>query len=291
MEDIEKDEKNKITIKIKNFSKTINKELEFIKRYDDEKLILFHKNSEEFLETGEALKNFIKNYLNIPYIKFDLIFSQNNLKILDDDEIIDIIPENEDLLSFIILKKEEEEEKKDESMTIFLKTSLNNQENGLTLEDEATLLNLKEKIKDLTNVEIVNQKIKFRGNEINDNNKKLKDFGIISSCTVQMEIIKEDNDVNIIEKFLLKCELKGKDFFEREEIILKNINNPIFGCLKIVFNIDEKLKDPKFKDLLFNPKYDSYFGISRGYILEYNETQLKDVMKLKDDIDNNLLNK
>ena len=289
MEDIEQEEKNKISIKIISFANTINKELEFTKSSDGKELIFPKENSEISIKTGEDLKNFIKNYLNIPYIKLDLI--RKNQTILDDDEIIDIIPENEDLLSFIISKKEEEEDKKDKFMTIFLKTSKNIKEDKLTLEDEATLLNLKEKIKDLTNVEIVNQKIKFRRNEINDNNKKLKDFGIISNCTVQMEIIKEDNDVNIIEKFLLKCELKGKDFFEREEIILKNINNPIFGCLKIVFNIDEKLKDPKFKDLLFNPKYDSYLEASRGYILTFNETQLKDVMKLKDDIDDNLLNK
>ena len=73
-------------------------------------------------------------------------------------------------------------------MTLFLKTNLNDEENEIKLADGVTLLNLKEEIKKITNVEIDKQKIMFEENEINDNNKKLKDYGIKNGYTIKMEI-------------------------------------------------------------------------------------------------------
>ena len=290
MEDIEKDEKNTISIKIKNLTKSINAELKFIKRNDDEELVFYNKNSENIIKTGEDLINFIKNYFKIPYKNLKLIYINSQNRVSEDDEISEIISTLEDrgYSGFIVVKEKEEKKKEDEYMTLFLKTSKNIKEDKLTLENRATLLNLKEKIKNLTNIEIDNQKIKFKENEIKDNNKKLKYFGITDGCTIQMELIKEDNDGDKIKELLENTKSEDIDYFERKTLLLNNLNNPVFEEFKKIFNIDEKLKDPKLIDLLCNPKYDSYFGISRTDILFYNEDKFKNIMKFKDSIDSNI---
>ena len=263
MEDIEKDEKNTIKIKIMNLTNSINTELKFIKRNEDEELELVFSNedSETILRTGEDLIDFIKTKFNISYENMKLIYSGTYVQIIEDDNISDIISylESKKLSGFVILKDKNKKSKK--VMTLFLKTNLNDEENEIKISNNVTLLNLKEEIKKITNVEIDKQKIIFKENEINDNNKKLKDYGIKNGCTIQMEFIKVDNDD------------------------IEDIESLGFKVLKKIYDMDEKLKDPNMVDLINNPKYD-VLGKSRQNFLMYNEDQIKRIMEYKDCIDN-----
>ena len=278
MEDIEKDEENTINIKIMNLTCTINKKLPFIKRSDDEELVFSNEDSEIIIKTGEDLMNFIKNYFNVPYKKLKLLCG--SYTIYEDDEISDIIPrlENEELPCLIILEDKDIEDNESNKMTLFLKTTLSYEESELSLEEEATLLNLKEKIKYLIHVEIDDQIIKFNEEEISDNNKKLRDYGIENDCTIKMELKEKDEDIDDLFQ-----ESKKNGLLGRKEYI--NFNNPEFDMLRKIYNIDEKLKDPKMLDLLSNPKYEEHFGINSGTFLVLNDEQLKNAMEIKDLID------
>ena len=262
------DEEDTIKIKIMNLSLTIKGELNLINR--DDSLVFLNNDSETIIETEKDLMNLIKVHFKVPYKKFKLI-TTNGSRINKNDEASTIISllEYEDPGVIII---------EDFEITLILKTNLNNNKKELIIESDATLLNLKQKIKDLINAEINDQKIIFNGKEITNNNKNLIEYGIDDDCTIQLEVKKKSyND------FLLQ-EYKNMDLEERKEFI---INNASYELDKYK-NINDKLNDQDILDLVCNPKYDDYFGVSRDFFLDYNKEQLEELKKEKILFDKNL---
>ena len=232
MEDIEKDEKNTIKIKIMNLTNSINTELKFIKRNEDEELELVFSNedSETILRTGEDLIDFIKTKFNISYENMKLIYSGTYVQIIEDDNISDIISylESKKLSGFVILKDKNKKSKK--VMTLFLKTNLNDEENEIKISNNVTLLNL-------------------------------KDYGIKNGCTIQMEFIKVDNDdIEDIESLGFKVLKKIYDMDEKlkDPNMVDLINNPKYDVLGksrqnfLMYNEDQIKRLLEYKDCIDN---------------------------------------